>query len=78
MSLATFNLSSANTSIFNNSLSCGKGFNPNNKFLDLSRLKEIADDNFDFDENVRNVSKWKENNGRKGEIACNKQFPLFP
>ena len=38
---------------------------------------ETADDNFKFDENSRKFSKRVENTG-KGEIACYKQFLLFP
>ena len=51
---------------------------PDNKFLDFSKLKEFADDNFKFDENGRKLSKWVENTGGKGEIARYKQFLLFP
>ena len=46
--------------------------------LDFSRLKEFADDNFKFDENVGKFSKEVENSGGKGEIARYKQFLLFP
>ena len=46
--------------------------------LDSSKVKEFADDNFRFDENGRNFSKWVENTVGKGEIACSKQFLLFP
>ena len=46
--------------------------------LDSSELKDFADDNFEFDENVRKLSEWVENNEGKGEIACNEQFLLFP
>ena len=42
--------------------------------LDSSKLKEFADDNFTFGE----LSKKVENTVGKGEIACNKQFLLFP
>ena len=43
-----------------------------------SKLKELADDNFKFDENDENFSKWVENTVGKGEIACYEQFLLFP
>ena len=43
-----------------------------------SKLKEIADDNFKFDENGRKFSKWLENTVGKGEIARYEQFLLFP
>ena len=51
---------------------------PNNKFLDSSKQKEVADNNFKFDENGRKLSKWIENTVGKGEIAFYKQFLLFP
>ena len=50
---------------------------PNDKFLDTSKLKEFADDNFKFDENGRKFFKWVENTVGKGEIARYKQFLLF-
>ena len=51
---------------------------PDDKFLDSSKLKEIADDNFKFDKNGRSLSKQVENTVGKGEIAHNEQFLLFP
>ena len=45
--------------------------------LDSSKLKEFADNNFNFDENGRKFSKWVENTVRKGEIAYYKQFILL-
>ena len=48
------------------------------KFLDSSKVKEFADNNFKFDENGRNFSRWVENTVGKGEIACYEQFLLFP
>ena len=51
---------------------------PNDKILDRSNLKQSADDNFKFDENSRKFSKRVENTVGKGEIACYKQFLLFP
>ena len=41
-------------------------------------MKEFADDNFKFDENGRKLSKQVENTERKGEIAPDEQFLLFP
>ena len=41
-------------------------------------MKEFADNNFNFVENGRKLSKHVENNVRKGEIARYKQFLLFP
>ena len=51
---------------------------PNDKFLDWSKLKELADNNFKFDENGRKFSKQVENTVGKGEIARYEQFFLFP
>ena len=48
------------------------------KILDLSKLKEFADDILKFDENGRKFSKQVENTVRKGEIACYQQFVIFP
>ena len=46
--------------------------------MDSSKLKEVSDDNFKFDKNLRKVSKWVENTAGKGEIAHYEQFLLFP
>ena len=52
---------------------------PTNKVLDLSKLKEFAGDNFEFDGNGRKFSKQVENTVGKGEIAHYiEQFLLFP
>ena len=51
---------------------------PDNKFLNSSKLKEFADDNFKFDENDRKLSKRVEKTVGKGEIARYEQFILFP
>ena len=40
------------------------------QILDPAKLKEFADDNFEFDENDRKFSKQEENTEGKGEIAC--------
>ena len=45
---------------------------------DFSELKDLADDNFKFDENGRKLSKPVENTVGKGEIARYEQFLLFP
>ena len=45
--------------------------------LDSSKLKELGDDNFGFDENGRSF-KRVENTVGKGEIARYEQFLLFP
>ena len=51
---------------------------PKRQILDWFNLKEVADDNFKFDENGRKLSKRVENTVGKGEIACYEQFRLFP
>ena len=51
---------------------------PNDKILDWFKLKEFADDNFDFNENGRKFSERVENTVGKGEIARYEQFLLFP
>ena len=51
---------------------------PKHQILDSSKLKEVANNNFRFDENGRNFSKWIENTVGKGEIACYEQFLLSP
>ena len=59
--------------------SSGKGLTLSQRqILNYSKLKEFADDNFNFDGNGRKVSKWIENTVGKGEIARYKQFLLFP
>ena len=65
-------------------LQCGNEINvntepfPKQQVLDSPKLKELADDNFKFDENCRKFSKQVENTVRKGEIARYEQFLLFP
>ena len=56
---------------------CIKHF-PKRQFLNSSKLKEFADDNFKFDKYGRKLSKWVENTTGKGEIARHEQFLLFP
>ena len=46
--------------------------------LDLSKLRDFADDNFKFDANGRKLFKPVENTVGKGEIARYEQFLLFP
>ena len=50
---------------------------PKQQILDTSKLKEVADDNFKFDENGEKFSKRVGNTVGKGEIACYEQFLLF-
>ena len=45
--------------------------------LHSSKLKEFADDNFEFDENSRSFFRKLENTVEKGDIARYKQFLLF-
>ena len=42
------------------------------------RLLQTADDNFGFDKNGREFSKWVENTVGKGEINGYRQFLFFP
>ena len=51
---------------------------PDDKILDSSKLKKVADDSFRFHENERKLTKWIENTVGKGEIARYEQFLLFP
>ena len=51
---------------------------PYDNIFDSSKLREFADDNFKFDENVKKLSEWVENTVGKGEIARYEQFLLFP
>ena len=51
---------------------------PKQQILDSSKLKEFVDENFKFDENGKKFSKQIENTAGKGEIACHKQFLLYP
>ena len=51
---------------------------PKRQILDFSKLKEFADNNFNFDENGRRFSKQIESTVGKGEIARYEQFLLFP
>ena len=46
-------------------------------YFRLFQLKEVADDNFKFDENGRKFSKQVENTVGKGEIARYEHFFLF-
>ena len=50
---------------------------PKRQILDSSKLKESADDNFEFDEYGTKFSNRVENTVGKGEIVRSKQFPLF-
>ena len=61
-------------------IGAGKVFNPfsNDEILDSSKLEELADDNFKFNENGRKSSKRVENAVGKGENARYEQFLLFP
>ena len=51
---------------------------PKRQILDFAKLKEVADDNFKFDENARKFSRQVEKTVGKGEIARYEQFLLFP
>ena len=47
------------------------------EFLDLTKLKEFADDNSKFGEDGGKFFKWVENTVGKGEITRNDQFLLL-
>ena len=51
---------------------------PKQQYLDCSKVKVFADDNFKLDGNGRNISKWVENTVGEGEIARYEQFLLLP
>ena len=51
---------------------------PDDKILDWSKLKQFADDNFEFDVNSRKFSILVENAVGKGEVTRYEQFLLFP
>ena len=51
---------------------------PKPQILDSFKLKVFAYDSFKHDENGAKFSKRIENTVGNGEIACYKQFPLFP
>ena len=48
------------------------------QILDSSKLKEFADDNFEFDENGEILAERVENTVGKGETARYQKFLLFP
>ena len=68
-----FNLDQSKILLYVNGLTHYKTTN----FIDSSKLKELADDNFKFHENGTKLSKRVENTVGKGEIAHYEQF-LFP
>ena len=51
---------------------------PKQQILDSSKLKELAGDNFKFDENCIKFSKCVKNTAGKGEIDRYEHFLLFP
>ena len=51
---------------------------PDNKIFDWFKLKQFADNNFEFDVSSRKFSKLVENTVGKEEIAHYEQFLLFP
>ena len=48
------------------------------QIFDSPKLKQFADNNFEFDENGRKFSKRVENTVGNREIACYELFLLFP
>ena len=51
---------------------------PKQQILDFSKLNELADDYFRFDENDGKLSRRVEKTVENREIACYEQFLLFP
>ena len=66
------------SSLLNTTVPIYPSYFPRRQVLDSSKLKELADDKFKFDENDRKLSKRVENTVGKGEIARYEQFLLFP
>ena len=62
---------------FSQNMKCLQPFSKQQIF-DSSKVKQLADDNFKFDENGRKSFKWIENTVEKVEIAHYEQFLLFP
>ena len=58
-------------------VNCGSGGRGQTNNFTFS-LKDLTDDNFEFNENDRKFSKRVENNVGKGEIARYEQFSPFP
>ena len=56
---------------------CPNKLIPEHQILDSSKLKDFADNSFNFDENGKKLSKRLENMVGKGEIAHYEQFLLF-
>ena len=56
----------------------GNGSLSQQQILDSSKMKQFAENNFEFDENGGKFSKRVKNNVAKGEIARLEQFLLFP
>ena len=79
---ATSNFLSANAGNFGQPkvLVCGNNFNylPNNKTLDLSKMKAFADDNLNVNQKLKFAVGRVENIVGKGENAENQYFILFP
>ena len=51
---------------------------PKQQILNSSKQKKFQDDDFEFDENGRESSKWVENTVGKEEIAHHEPFLIFP
>ena len=55
-----------------------QSFQPNDKILDLSKMKAFADDNLNLNEKLKFALGRVENIVGKGENAGNQHFLLFP
>ena len=51
---------------------------PNDRLFVSAKMKEFADNNFEFDENGSKFAEQIQNTVGKGEIAGHEQFLLFP
>ena len=51
---------------------------PKQQILDSSKLKEFANENFEFGENARKFSRRAEDIVGKEEIACFQAISFFP
>ena len=78
--LTMFSVHSYLSLVYQNAVLCSNGLIncfPNNKFYS-SKLKQFADDNFEFDENSKYYSKRVENSVGKGKLNSFKPISHFP
>ena len=78
LSANAFNLDQSKNLSFGKELSHRIKPCPKRQILESSKVKQFADDNFEFDENGSKFAEQVENTVGKGEIAHYKQFLLSP